>query len=110
MVGGTSSAVCIGLSESNKLLALRYFKAYETGNIDVVMQFTDPDYVLRPGGTARSMNTVERKCDETVSFSAFSGIKSVVEDQIAEGDKVGNWTAGQDSLYGHYPHQSGKDS
>jgi predicted ester cyclase len=34
------------------------------------------------------MNFDERRCDELVFFSAFSDIQAVVEDQIAEGDKV----------------------
>ena len=82
--------VCIGLSESNKALARRYFKAYETGNIDAVMQFIGSDYVFHPGGVAQPMDSVERKRDETVFFSAFSSIETVVEDQIAEGDRVAN--------------------
>jgi ketosteroid isomerase-like protein len=36
------------LSELNKTVARRYFKAYETGNIDAVMEFIDPNYVLHP--------------------------------------------------------------
>lgn len=34
------------------------------------------------------MNFDERKRDELLFFSAFSNIQAVVEDQIAEGDKV----------------------
>jgi predicted ester cyclase len=88
--GRTCLIVCIGLSESSKALARRYFKAYETGNIDAVMQFIGSDYVLHPGIVAQPMNSVERKRDETVFFSAFSSIQTVVEDQIAEGDRVAN--------------------
>lgn len=36
------------------------------------------------------MNSDERRRDEMVFFGAFSGIEVVVEDQIAEGDKVAN--------------------
>jgi predicted ester cyclase len=36
------------------------------------------------------MNFDERKRDETVFFKAFSNIRAIVEDQIAEGDKVAN--------------------
>jgi predicted ester cyclase len=36
------------------------------------------------------MNSYERKRDELVFFKAFSSIQAVVEDQIAEGDKVAN--------------------
>ena len=36
------------------------------------------------------MNSEERKRDEMIFFAAFSNIEVVVEDQIAEGDKVVN--------------------
>lgn len=75
-------------SEVNKTLARRYFKAYETGDINAVMEFIGPNYVLHPGGNGESMNSEERKRDEMAFFSAFSKIQAIVEDQIAEGDKV----------------------
>jgi predicted ester cyclase len=74
----------------NKELARRYFEAYGTGNVDVVMTFIDRDYVLHPGGGAKTMDFDGRKRDEAVFFSAFSSIQAIVEDQIAEGDKVAN--------------------
>jgi len=74
--------------ELNKTVAHRYFKAYETGDIEAVMQFIDPNYVLHLGGRSEPMNFDERKRDEMVFFSAFSNIQAIVEDQIAEGDKV----------------------
>jgi predicted ester cyclase len=74
-------------SEPSKTVARRYFKAYETGDLDAVMEFITPNYVLHPGG-GEPLNFDERKRDETMFFSAFSSIQAVVEDQIAEGDKV----------------------
>jgi steroid delta-isomerase-like uncharacterized protein len=76
------------LTEVNKAVARRYFEAYGTGDIDAVMQFVDRNYVLHPGGGEKTMNFDERRRDELVFFSAFSDIQAVVEDQIAEGDKV----------------------
>jgi len=76
------------MSERNKNVARNYFKAYETGDIEAVMKFVAPNYILHPGGNEEPMNSEERKCDEMVFFSGFSSIKTVVEDQIAEGDKV----------------------
>jgi steroid delta-isomerase-like uncharacterized protein len=78
------------MSEQNKTVARNYFKAYETGDIEAVMKFIAADYILHPGGTGETMNSDERKRDETVFFSAFSNIKTAVEDQIAEGDRVAN--------------------
>jgi len=71
-------------------IARSYFEAYNTGDIDAVMKFIECDYVLHPGGCGESMNSDDRKRDETVFFKAFSNIQAVVEDQIAENDKVAN--------------------
>ena len=77
-------------SEVNKALARRYFKAYETGDIDAVMRFIGSGYVLHPGAGGEPMNSEGRKRDEMVFFSAFFNIQANVEDQIAEGDEVAN--------------------
>jgi predicted ester cyclase len=77
-------------SELNKTIARHYFEAYETGDIEAVMEFIDPNYVFHPGGSEESMNREARKRDEKVFFAAFSDIQTIVEDQIAEGDKVVN--------------------
>jgi len=76
--------------EENKAVARSYFEAYNTGDIDAIMKFIGSDYVLHPGGSGEPMNSDERKKDETVFFKAFSNIQAVVEDQIAENDKVAN--------------------
>jgi predicted ester cyclase len=78
------------LIESNKAVARRYFDAYRTGDVGVVMEFIGRDCVLHPGGGGEPMNFDERKRDETVFFKAFSDVQAIVEDQIAEGDKVAN--------------------
>jgi steroid delta-isomerase-like uncharacterized protein len=77
-------------SELNKAIARSYFEAYSTRDIDAVMKFIGSDYVLHPGGSGESMNSDERKRDEMVFFKAFSNVQAVVEDQIAENDKVAN--------------------
>ncbi len=71
-------------TELNKTLAKKYFEAYSTGDIDVVMEFVGSDYILHPGGIGESMNSSKRRADEIVFFRAFSTIRAVVEDQIAE--------------------------
>jgi len=76
--------------EENKAVARSYFEAYNTGDIDTIMKFIGSDYVLHPGGSGEAMNSDERKRDEMVFFKAFSSIQAVVEDQIAENDKVAN--------------------
>jgi steroid delta-isomerase-like uncharacterized protein len=76
------------LSELNRAIARRYFKAYETGDIEAVMEFMSPNHVLHPEGGGRPMNLYQRKRDEQVFFSAFSNVQATVDDQVAEGDKV----------------------
>jgi steroid delta-isomerase-like uncharacterized protein len=77
-------------SELNKAIARSYFDAYSTRDIDAVMKFIGSDYVLHPGAGGESMNSDARKKDEMAFFKAFSDIQAVVEDQIAENDKVAN--------------------
>jgi steroid delta-isomerase-like uncharacterized protein len=77
-------------SELNKTMARSYFEAYSTRDIDAVMKFIGPDYLLHPGASGESMNSDERRRDEMVFFKAFSDIQAVVEDQIAENGKVAN--------------------
>jgi steroid delta-isomerase-like uncharacterized protein len=76
------------LSELNKAIARRYFKAYETGDIEAVMEFMSPNHVLHPEGGGAPMNLYQRKRDEQVFFSAFSNVQTTVDDQVAESDKV----------------------
>jgi steroid delta-isomerase-like uncharacterized protein len=76
--------------EENKAVARSYFEAYNTGDIDAIMKFIGSDYVLHSGGSGEPMNSDERKRDEMVFLKAFSSIQAVVEDQIAENDKVAN--------------------
>jgi len=75
------------LSELNKTVVRQYFEAYDTGDINAVMEFIHPNHVHHPGG-GESLNFDERKRDDLVFLSAFSDIKTVVEDQVAAGDKV----------------------
>jgi ketosteroid isomerase-like protein len=75
------------LAELNKALGRRYFKAYETGDIDAVMEFIDPKYVLHPRGGAKPMNAEERRREETVFFRAFSNIQVRIEDQLQPATK-----------------------
>jgi predicted ester cyclase len=75
------------LSELNKTVVRHYLEAYDTGDINAVMQFIDPNHVHHLG-RGESLNFDARKRDDSVFFSAFSNIKTILEDQIAEGDKV----------------------
>jgi predicted ester cyclase len=74
-------------SKLNKDFVRRYFEAYDTGSIDEVMSFVDANHIHHPG-CGEPLDYAERKRDDQVFLSAFSNIETVVEDQIADGDKV----------------------
>jgi len=76
-------------AEENKALVRRWFEAVDTGNFHVIDELLDPSYIdynpampdLPPGREGvRQSNMALRK--------AFTDVKHVIEDQIAEGDKV----------------------
>jgi predicted ester cyclase len=90
------------LSNLNKTITRHYFEAYSTGDINAIMEFIHPDYVLHPGGGGKLMSSDERKKDEMVFLKAFSDIHAIVEDQIAEGDKVASRITMQCTHTGEY--------
>ncbi len=74
--------------ENNRKLIQDYIKSYETGDLKNVAKFLHPSHVYYPPGGEKPMNLKERMEDERFFFSAFSDIKTIVEDQVADGDKV----------------------
>ncbi len=74
--------------ESPKSVVRRYFEAYNTQRPEAVMALVHPDHLYHPPGVAEAMDRKGRQADEAPFFAAFSDIESVVEDQIAEGDRV----------------------
>jgi len=76
------------LSGAAKEAVRRYLESYNTQQLSAVMAFVHPDHRYNPPGGGQAMNRDEREADERFFFSAFSDIESVVEEQIAEGDRV----------------------
>ena len=74
--------------EAPKEVVRRYFEAYDTQRPEAVMAFVHPDHIYHPPGGEAPMDRKGRQADEAPFFAAFSDIKTVVEDQIAEGDRV----------------------
>jgi predicted ester cyclase len=74
--------------EQNKALVRRYFSAYDTGDPDAVLKFVAANHVYHPPGGGKSLDFAGRKRDEAFFSRAFSRIHTIVEDQVAEGDKV----------------------
>ncbi len=89
-------------SESPKSVVRRYFEAYNTQRPDAVMAFVHPDHIYHPPGVSEPMDRRGRQADEAPFFAAFKDIESVVEDQIAEGDRVATRVAMRCTHVGTY--------
>lgn len=74
--------------DKNKHLVYKYFKAYETGDIEVIMSFVHPLHQYNPPGGDKAKGFNARQQEDTIFLSAFSEIKVNILDQIAEGAKV----------------------
>jgi predicted ester cyclase len=73
--------------EDAKGLVRRYLASYETGSQDVIACL-HPSHVYHPPGGGGPVSREARVADEAFFFTAFSDIRVVVEDLIAEGDRV----------------------
>ena len=72
----------------NKALVRRYFKAYETGDVEAVVAFLHPRHVFHPEGGRRAEGLRARKREDAVFLQGFPRVRVVIEDQVAEGDRV----------------------
>jgi serine phosphatase RsbU (regulator of sigma subunit)/ketosteroid isomerase-like protein len=79
--------------ERNKVLVRRFLEAQAKGDLDAVKEMMSPDFVdhnLRPGKKPDREGYLRVVAEEQ---AAFSDIRYIIEDQIAEGDKVmTRWT------------------
>lgn len=75
-------------AENAKAVVRRYFDAYNTQRPEAVMAFVHPDHVYHPPGGGEPMDRRGRQADEAPFFAAFTDIEFVVDDQVAEGDRV----------------------
>jgi steroid delta-isomerase-like uncharacterized protein len=75
-------------AEAAKAVVRRYFEAYNTQRPEAVMAFVHRDHIYHPPGGGTPMDRRGRQADEAPFFAAFTDIESLVEDQIAEGDRV----------------------
>jgi len=87
---------------SGKELIQQYVKSYETGNPENVNAFLHTSHMYYPPGGGKPSDLNERIGSELFFFKAFSDIKTIVEDQIAEGDKVASRIAMHCTHTGEY--------
>jgi steroid delta-isomerase-like uncharacterized protein len=76
-------------AEENKAVVRRLLDVWEQGNIDLIDELVAPDYVNHSPATPEQPTGPEGlKGVVTMFRSAIPDLKIVVEDMIAEGDKV----------------------
>ena len=76
-------------AEENKTIVRRFWDVWEEGNIDLVDELLAPDYTNHSPGTPDQPTGPEGVKGVVAMFqSAIPDLRVVVEDMIAEGDKV----------------------
>ena len=83
------------MSEENKALARRWADIFNQGNLDLVDEIYDPDYVDHDPTMPEDVRGVEGAREFYSMYrSAFPDTQITIEDQLAEGDMVSTrWTA-----------------
>ena len=77
-----------GTQETNKALVRRFLEAQSKGEVDTVKEMLAPDFV-EDGWSQEEPDHRERYLRGLAEEqAAFSDIRYIIEDQIAEGDKV----------------------
>ena len=75
-------------TEENKAVVRRLFEEYNKHNLDGVEELVAPDYVWHGPAGFGDMDLAAMKQAMPAFFTAFPDLHWVVEDLIAEGDKV----------------------
>ena len=76
-------------TEENKSIVRRFFTLYDSGQIEALAQeLLDPDVVVQLSGLPDPLDREAFKQSGLAFHAAFPDHRSVIEDQIAEGDKV----------------------
>ena len=74
--------------EENKALVRRFFEAQSRGDLDTIEQLLAPNFVDRSVLRGQEPDREGYKREVIKDWSAFSDLRYVIEDQLADGDKV----------------------
>ena len=74
--------------EANKQAVRDYWLAYESGDVDVLASHLDPEHLYHGEGGGATLDRDGRREEAGSFFAAFTDIRVIVEDQVAEGDRV----------------------
>jgi predicted ester cyclase len=101
--GGTSVSV-----EENMALARRFFEARVKTDLDALDKMLAPDFVSHIAAPGQQLDRESYMRHAAESVSAFSDVRFVIEDQVAQGDKVvsrisGRGTHARSELLGTTP-------
>ena len=75
-------------TEANKALLLRWFEEDKKRNLAAMEELCAPDYVFHGTGVLPDSDLARIKQQHTVFWAAFPDAHLMLEDMIAEGDKV----------------------
>ena len=95
--------VSVSASENKATVRRVFDESFNRGNLSVVNELVAPDYVLHdpgvPGGELRGLDAFK---EQWVSMlrTAFPDLRIVIEDQVAEGDKVASRYTGSGTHQG----------
>jgi predicted ester cyclase len=101
--GGTSVSV-----EENMALARRFFEARVKTDLDTLDKMLAPDFVSHTAAPGQPLDRESYMRHVAESVSAFSDVRFVIEEQVAQGDKVvsrisGRGTHARSELLGTTP-------
>jgi steroid delta-isomerase-like uncharacterized protein len=76
-------------AEENKALVRRWFEAIDRGDFNVINELLDPDYVdYNPPMPDQAPGREGVRQSNMALRTAFKDVTHIIEDQLAEGDKV----------------------
>jgi predicted ester cyclase len=74
--------------EANKRAVRDYWLTYENGEVDLLVSHLDPAHVYHGEGSSAVLDYEGRRDEAGFFFAAFSDIRVIIEDQVAESDRV----------------------
>ena len=75
-------------TEQNKAIVRRFYAALDAGDFTEAFAMLAPEYVVHVPGAAQAGNLEEYQRSGRDLFAAFPDLEHIVEDQVAEADRV----------------------
>ena len=78
-------------AEENKAIARRFLEAQAKGDLDTLDELMAPDFVDRSLLPGQEPDREGFKRSVVENMAPFSDVNSIIDEQVAEGDKVISW-------------------